>query len=88
MLKAGLSALRRSMRCSARPQLFISVNYTREIIQGYFRDGRDFRASISARDKRGRLRANNVIDVAFDKAAIVAAIRETLHDPGFRARHV
>ncbi len=34
----------------------------------------------------GRLRADNVIDVPFDQAAIVDAVRFALTDPGFRRR--
>jgi UDP-N-acetylglucosamine 2-epimerase (non-hydrolysing)/GDP/UDP-N,N'-diacetylbacillosamine 2-epimerase (hydrolysing) len=33
----------------------------------------------------GRMRAGNVVDVGFDRAAIAAAIRHVLHDAGFRA---
>jgi UDP-N-acetylglucosamine 2-epimerase (non-hydrolysing)/GDP/UDP-N,N'-diacetylbacillosamine 2-epimerase (hydrolysing) len=35
--------------------------------------------------QHGRLRAANVIDVGYDRAAIVSAIRRALHDPAFRA---
>jgi UDP-N-acetylglucosamine 2-epimerase len=31
------------------------------------------------------MRAQNVIDVGFDRGAITAAIQHVLHDPGFRA---
>lgn len=36
--------------------------------------------------QHGRLRATNVIDVDFDRAAIVAAMRKALGDPPFRAQ--
>jgi UDP-N-acetylglucosamine 2-epimerase (non-hydrolysing)/GDP/UDP-N,N'-diacetylbacillosamine 2-epimerase (hydrolysing) len=34
--------------------------------------------------QHGRLRAANVIDAGYDRAAIVSAIRHALHDPAFR----
>ena len=35
--------------------------------------------------QHGRLRAGNVIDVGYDRTAIVSAVRHALEDPAFRA---